>query len=373
MKNIITAVGALALTTTIAQAGGFERSGNPVGFMFETGNYAELSFGSVTPSVSGVATVPVPPPAPPGTIANLPSGDVGVAYTQVGIAFKMDVNEKLSLGMSIDPSFGADIAYPLASTYPIRGTNAELNGDTLSLIGKYKLNDKFSVLAGLRSVGVGGNVSIFNRGALAYQATYKTARDVGYLVGVAFEKPEIALRVALTYQSATDHSLETTVFGGAVPAALYPQVELPQSLTLDFQSGVAANTLVFGSIRWVDWTATELNSPLYPLNPLVGYDNDSVTYNIGVGRKFNDNWSAAVSLGYEEAKGGIAQNLSPTDGYMSVGLGATYTRDNMKITGGIRYVDIGDARALEVAPGVAVSKFANNSALGVGLKVGFSF
>lgn len=368
MVKLLLTASAVTLAATGAFAGGFERSGNPVGFMFEKGNYAELSFGIVSPSVSGAAG---------GGLA--PSGDVSPTYRQFGIAVKTDLNEKLSLGLSIDPSFGADIAYPLPSPgpgpYPIRGTSAELNGDTLSLIGRYKFSDALSVHAGLRSVSVGGNVAIFNGGAPLYQASFDTKRDLGYLIGAAFEKPEIALRVALTYQSATKHNLDTTVFGGPVPAALYPDVELPQSVTLDFQSGVAANTLVFGSIRWADWTSTELNAPAYPLNPLVGYDDDTITYNIGVGRKFNDQWSGAVSIGYEKSEGGVQMNLSPTDGYVSIGVGATYTTGNMKITGGIRYVDIGNAGALESPPGsgIANAQFTGNSAIGAGIKIGYTF
>lgn len=369
MKKILLSASAVTLAASGAFAGGFERSGNPVGFMFETGNYAELSFGIVSPKVEGELIA-----APPGVGL---AGDVSPTYRQVGIAFKTDLNEQLSLGLSVDPSFGADINYPFASPgavpYPIRGTNAELNGDTLSLIGRYKIGESFSAHAGLRSVSVGGHVAIVNGGVPAYQASFDTDRDVGYLVGAAFEKKDIALRVALTYQSSTTHNLETTVGGAAVPAALYPEVELPQSVTLDFQSGVAANTLVFGSIRWADWTATELNAPLYPLNPLVSYDDDTWTYNIGVGRKFSEQWSGAVSLGYEKSGGGIQQNLSPTDGYLSVGLGATYTTGNMKITGGVRYVDIGNATALENPPGTANAQFNGNSAIGAGIKIGFTF
>lgn len=368
MYRFTLAAGAVALTATGAFAGGFERSGNPVGFMFEKGNYAELSFGFVSPSVRGAA----------GSGA-APSGQVGVNYGQVGAAFKTDLTDNLSVGLSIDPTFGADIAYPIPSPgpgpYPIRGTSAELNGDTLSVIGRYKFNENMSVHAGIRSVGVGGNVTVFNGGAPVYQASFDTTRDIGYLIGAAYEKPEIALRVALTYSSETHHALPTTVFGGPVPAAAYPNVELPKSLTLDFQSGVAANTLVFGSIRWADWTSTELNAPGYPANPLVGYDNDVITYNLGVGRKFSDNWSGAVSVGYERSEGGVSMNLSPTDGYLSVGLGATYTSGKMKITGGVRYVKLGDANALESPPGSGVTnaRFSGNSAIGVGIKVGYTF
>jgi len=357
MSYILKSVGALALTAAAAHAGGFERSGSPVGFMFETGNYAELSFGYVSPRVSGVA----------GGVA--PSGDAGDSYATVGLAFKMDVNDKISLGLQYDPSYGADISYPTsATTYPLRGTSATLSGDTISVIGRYKFNESFSVHAGVRSVGIGGNVAIFNGGLPLYAATYDNDRDVGYLIGAAYEKPEIALRVALTYYSATDHDLDTTVTGVGFVGT--ETVELPQSLTLDFQSGVAADTLVFGSIRWAEWTATELNSIGYPgrFQPLVGYEDDVVTYTLGVGRKFSDTLSGTVSLGYEKANGGIASNLSPTDGSISLGVAMVYTMDAMKIAGGVRYVKIGDATALSGS-----SEFTDNSAVGVGVRISFSF
>jgi long-chain fatty acid transport protein len=350
MKKILLTASTVTVAATSAFAGGFERSGNPVGFMFETGNYAELSFGYVEPSVSG-NLVPAP---------TVSSGNVLESYSQVGFAIKTDVNEKISIGLQVDPTFGADIFYPTGTGYPIGGANAELNGDTVAVIGRYKFNDSFSAHVGLRSVGIGGNVG----GGPLPNTNYDTDRSLGYLVGAAFEKKEIALRVALTYQSSTDHTLTTRVNGALVPAAVFPQVELPQSLTLDFQSGVAANTLVFGSIRWVDWTETALNFP----TALVNYDNDSITYNIGVGRKFNEQWSGAVSIGYEKSNGGIQSNLSPTDGYVSVGLGATYTTGNVKITGGVRYVDIGDATSLS-----GNGNFSGNSAVAVGLKVGYTF
>ena len=109
---------------------------------------------------------------------------------------------------------------------------------------------------------------------------------------------------------------------------------------------------------------------------LVGHDNDdTITYPLGVGRKFNETWSGAISVGYEDSKGGVATNLAPTDGFWSVGIGGTYTRGNMKISGGVRYVDIGDANALENPPGSGISNssFRGNSAIGVGLKIGFTF
>ncbi|MFN7223514.1 MAG: outer membrane protein transport protein [Paracoccaceae bacterium] len=361
MRKILIAAGSAALVAGSAQAGGFERSTAPLGFMFETGNYAELSFGSVNPKVSGVL-------APMPAIA---TGNVTKNYTTLGLAFKTDINAKVSLGLTIDPTFGADVNYPLGTGYPIAGSNAKLRGDTLALVGRYKINDNMSVIGGIRSVGIGGNVSLFNTGANFYQATFGNDRDIGYVIGAAYEKPEIALRVALTYASQTKHEMDVSGFSAFVPGAFTgtTTVKLPQSLTLDFQSGVAKDTLVFGSIRWMDWSVTRLDAPFAgAANPLVSYDHDTVAYNIGVGRRFTEKFSGAISIGYEKHHGGVVGNLGPTDGQKSIQIGGTYTHQNMKISAGVRFVDVGDATALSGA-----GSFSGNKAVAVGMKVGFTF
>lgn len=354
MKRALGLSVAMALCAGAASAGGFERSSVGTGFLFEKGSYGEISLGSVSPDVSGVA----------GGVVS--SGDMAETYNQIGLAFKTDLNDKFSLGFAYDPSFGADINYATGTGYPLAGTTGHLSGNTLAVIGKYNLENNISVLAGVKSVSIGGEVSIPAAGS--YTGEYETDRSLGYILGVAYEKPEIALRVGLTYSSETSHELATTEFA-VMPSVT--EVELPKSLTLDFQSGVAKDTLVFGSIRWVDWTSTTFapavySSALVAGAPLIAHTSDTITYNLGVGRKFTENFSGAISVGYEKAQGGTASNLSPTDGFWSVQLGGTYTKDNMKVSGGVRYVDVGDATT-------SVGSFTGNSAIGVGIKVGFTF
>jgi long-subunit fatty acid transport protein len=331
---------AFALSTTTALAGGLDRSGQSIGFIFETGNVVELSYGSVSPSVSG-------------SFMTLPSGDIAPTYGIAALSMKSDLSDKLSLGLLMDEPYGAHVSYETAG-YPLNTTNAKVNSSSITLMGRYKITDGISAHAGLRSVSADG---IYDP-AGAYSSTYSKDSDMGYLVGVAYEKPEIALRVALTYASETEFALDGTM--GDLTA------RMPKSVNLDFQSGVAANTLVFGSVRWADWTAAHLTDSMAGV--LADYTNDVLTYSLGVGRKFSDSFSGALTLGYEKGTGELASNLSPTDGYMSVGLGGTYTKDNMKITAGVRYVDLGDATTETIG-----STFSGNSALALGLKVSFSF
>jgi long-chain fatty acid transport protein len=268
--------------------------------------------------------------------------------------------------MILDQPIGADVAYPGTlglGTYPLAGSTAKLSSSAITTLLRYKFENNVSIYGGLRYETVHGEVSLPVVGGYTLDTNYDS--ELGYVVGLAWEKPEIAARVALTYNSAITHSLESVEFG-AVAGTF--DTEVPQSVNLEFQTGIAKDTLLFGSIRWQEWSAFIINPPAYPLpTNLVDYASDRVTYNLGIGRRFNENWSGAVTLGYEKADGEITGNLGPTDGYKSVGLAATYTMDNVKVTGGVRYVDIGDATSS--VGGV----FTDNSGVGVGIRIGYSF
>ncbi|MDG1519318.1 MAG: transporter [Yoonia sp.] len=354
MKNTLTIGAALLLTTSAAFAGGIDRSGQSIGAIFEEGSYAELSYGSVTPSITGSILG-----------GNIESGNIAPSYGQLGLAYKRDVNDRVSVALIIDQPFGAAVAYG-GTTYPLAGTSAEVNATSTTAVGRYKFNDNVSVHFGPRYLAADGNYTLAVGGGTLYTSTYEQGTGSGYVAGVAYERKDIALRVALTYSSAIDLELEGSA--GDLNATM------PKSWNLDFQSGVAADTLVFGSIRHVGWSKAVIRDAAF--GDLVTYDQDTTSYTLGVGRKFSDSFSGALSVGYEEEQGGTASNLAPTDGNMSIGIGGTYTMDTgIALTGGIRYVMTGDASSdvpisqTEETP----SDFSDNSAIAIGLKVAYSF
>lgn len=353
MKQFLMASVAVVAGATGAFAGGVERSAQSVAILFEQGRYVELNFGHFSPDVSGRSTTGVA------------SGDMSSSYNSFSLGYKMDVGEKMDFALIIDQPIGADVAYPAGTGYLLgagTGSTAELSSSAITGLLRYKFENNVSVYGGLRYQTVKGVVAL---PFLGYTLTTNNDSELGYVVGVAWEKPEIAARVALTYNSAITHSLES-VEGGVTTAGF--DTEVPQSVNLEFQTGIAKDTLLFGSIRWQEWSAFRIDPPNYaPAAPLVSYASDRVTYNLGVGRRFNETWSGAVTLGYEKPDGEITGNLGPTDGFASIGLAATYTMDNMKITGGVRYVDIGDATTSIGA------NFEDNSGVGIGLRVGYTF
>lgn len=349
MKNTSFAVLGLLGSTSAALAGGLDRSGQDVSIIFEQGSYFQLTYGNVNPSVSGVHSLAGP------------SGDVAPSYTQIGIGYKQSISDKLDFALIIDQPFGASIDYPTGTTYPLMGTNAVLNSTATTIVAKYQMSERVSLLAGLRNQSIDGDIAITG----GYTLTAEDTNGLGYVIGAAYEIPDIALRVALTYNSAIDHTMQGMELGA--PSSF--DIRTPQSVNLTAQSGIAADTLLFGSIRWVDWDAFDITPNSYPGGALVSYDNDVVTYSLGVGRRFSDNFSGSIAVGYERSTGTPASNLSPTDGYMSVQIGGRYTMDNITISGGVRYIDIGDTTTEAPVAGV----FADNSAIALGLSVGIGF
>jgi long-chain fatty acid transport protein len=358
MKRILMMTAAMAAVATTSNAGGVERSAQSVAILFEEGRYVELSFGHFSPDVSGTLGVS--------------SGDMAPSNNTFSFGYKMDINDNIDFALVLDQPIGADVAYPTGTGYLLAGTTADLSSTAITGLLRYKFDNNVSVIGGLRAQSVKGTVNIIAPGVGLADYNLETSRemDFGYVVGIAWEKPEIAARIALTYNSAITHDLESTEtgLGGTVNGSF--ETEVPQSVNLEFQTGVAKDTLLFGSIRWVDWSEFNISPPAYsstPFGALVSYENDRVTYNLGLGRRFSENWSGAVTIGYEESDGEVTGNLGPTDGFASVGLAATYTMDNLKITGGIRYVEIGDATTSVGA------EFEDNSGVGVGIRVGYTF
>jgi long-subunit fatty acid transport protein len=354
MRQSLLVTAAILAATSGAHAGGVERSTQSVAILFEQGRYAELSFGHFDPTVSGVLG---------GAIS---SGDMSGSYNSWSLGYKMDIGDRMAFAMILDQPIGANVAYPGTlgpGSYPLAGSTAKLSSSAITALLRYKFENNVSLYGGLRYQTVHGEVSLPIVGGYTLDTNYDS--ELGYVVGVAWEKPEIAARVALTYNSAITHTLESVEFG-AIPGTF--DTEVPQSWNLEFQTGIAKDTLLFGSIRWQEWSAFVINPPAYPppVN-LVDYASDRVTYNLGIGRRFNENWAGAVTVGYEKPDGEITGNLGPTDGFKSIGVAATYTMDNVKITGGVRYVDIGDATAS------IGSSFTGNSGVGVGIRIGYTF
>lgn len=356
-----------ALSTTAATAGGLDRTRTPIDLIFETGNYAELSFGAATAELSG------------RDLLGNSISDVSNDFSLVGAGLKMQFTEKFSFSMIFDQPYGADVQYggnPAATL--LGGTMAKADSNALTTIFKYNVTDRVAVYGGPRIVQAEGEITLSGLayGPLnGYNVKFATDQGLGYVAGAAYEIPDIALRAALTYHSEVELDLGTTqTFPGGAPTATPPTVsKLPQSIKLDLQSGIAKNTLLFGSVRWAEWSKFQLD-PVGAVPNLASLD-DTITYEIGVGRKFNDKFSARVSYLYEAGgSDDLVSPLTPTDGQQALALAGKYQiNDMVSLSAGVRYTWLGDARPETGTPDTARANFTGNHAVSGGLKIGINF
>jgi long-chain fatty acid transport protein len=362
-------VGALVASAGAASAGAVDRGMQSTAILFEKGNYVELTFGYLSPTVEGTESP---------LLGGQRSGNMYGNYETGSLSVKAKINDNLDAAFIIDRPYGAKTDYPTGTNYIAAGTTAGLSSTSYTALLKYRFASNISVLGGLRYQTLAADAFVPFLAPPGVPIPYKVVgeRDEawGYVLGVAWEKPEIAARVSLTYNSAIDYELPTTessVFGTTTSTT---ETSTPQSLNLEFQSGIAPNTLLFGGIRWVEWSEFTISPPAYAAlaggTSLVFYNDDVVTYTLGLGYKFNENWSGAVTYAHDTAIGGYTLNLGPVDGYDSIALAATYTQGNVKVTGAIRYFALGDA---VTQIGSFENNFEGNDAIGVGLRIGYTF
>ncbi|MEM8788541.1 MAG: outer membrane protein transport protein [Pseudomonadota bacterium] len=366
-----------SLFATTALSGALERAApNTTRILFEEGTYIEVSGALIFPSLSGEGDDFGGAFVAPGT----DTGDLLSTFAQIGAAVKFDLTDRISGAVIFDQPNGVDTFYPgeFAPGSGFAGTNADYTSRQFSFIGAFDVTKNITAYAGVRLDSVDADAEfdftpILSGGALGpYSIEAANDLGVGWLAGAAFQIPSIALRLAVTYYSNVDFSHDTLeIFEGSTPLLMTEtNLSTPDSVTIDFQTGVAPNTLLFGSVRWVDWSTFSIEPPLFTGSlgvPLVDFDEDFYTFNLGLGYRFSDKWSAALTGTFEPETGQTLTTLGPIDGRIGFGLGATYqATENLRITGGFNYTSLSNAENF------SGTEFDGGEAFGLGLRVGVS-
>ncbi|WP_425070347.1 OmpP1/FadL family transporter [Sagittula sp. S175] len=422
MKTLTSGAALLALSTTTAFAAGLDRSGQSVSAIFAPGGTTTLSYGIVNPQLSGKDI---------GTGGSY--SDVGETYGQASIAHTVEINDKASFALIGEQPYGADINYnssPL--TTKLGGTSADFNSISLTAVARYKISDRFSIFGGVSAERLDSTVTLNGTGyrdaitvagvakvagvsatalgaaladlkagnftsptiaavggiaAASAMASSVTAAQAGfvatngysfrmshttqphYLIGAAYEIPDIALRIAGTYHFETTHKADTveTLLGTTTNGTV--EFVTPQSFNLEAQTGIAAGTLLTASWRWTEYSAVDL-VPTRLGSDLVNLD-DTNRYTLGIARQFSDKLALSTTISYEPEGDDLVSPLGPTNGLVGLSLGGRWTDGPLNISGGVNYSWLGDAKA--AIGNTAQAQFSDNHAIGVGLKIDMKF
>ncbi len=303
--KILLAGTVLATSIAAAQAGGFSRGNADTDILYEPGNFTMRS---------GVTIVN---PQRSFTRHDDP-GLVGKRYTESyvvpSLAMKLQPFEALGCAGTYAQPYGADVNYEgrttpgkLTEQFDVEefALTCALRFDAgpgqLYLLGGV-FHEKFDyqrtqiVPTALIIPGAPGTLDA----GLTLVGT-----DQGYRVGIGYDIPEIALRGQLMYRSGTSYGADGTFtvqtpFGPLAAPAL-GLGNLPQSVELKLQSGIAAGWLAFGSVKWTDWSVQEALIVQTPLATTADIYNwrDGWTVTAGVGHAFNEQVSGLASITYD--------------------------------------------------------------------------
>ncbi len=336
-------------------AGALDRSKQQITPLFAKGQIFEYSQAFVSPDVEGRDSL------------NQPTGNVADDYFLLSAAYKTDLGQSWALAFIVDQPWGVDIEYGRSSPL-YGGTSVEVDTLAITSLLQYRLANGLSFYGGPRLQQFKGNVvfSGLGFGSLAGY-TLNTNRDWewGYALGVAYELPAYAARVDLTYSSEIIHDLQTDE--SISTASTSAPLNTPMSVNINFRTGISPTTLLFGSIRWVEWSDFDFKPEALGFS-ITTYDENIVSYSLGLGRRFSPAWSGALILQHEPKSDHSNSLLRPTNGYSSIVFSGTYTtKSQLKITAAVNYRQLGDAGAM-TAGGNSV-RFSNNDSIAVGFKV----
>ena len=363
MVRFIVGAAGLCVSGTALMAGGMERTALSTGFMYEKGGYAEVAYSSRDYTVTAPTFAP----------------DKSVIEDQTGfsLATKFDVTETLSFGLSQYNQAGVGLNYQgaggtgaLGGVLNLIGPKVSLDIDALVFLGRYALSENYSFMLGMKNSTIkDATADIFKTDGATTAASVAGKTASSSVVAIAYEQPDIALRVEYLYEADTSFSLDTT--GGLLGSATgTTQGSLPDYQTINFQTGIAADTLAFGSIRMADWKNHQIAiGPQTLAAPTSSFSN-STTYSLGVGRKVSDDLSLSLSTNWEKGTESSGTSLlSPTNGYNGYSFGAKYNMDNLTLSGGVNYTTFGD----KTITSTLADEFSGNSVLSYGIKVGVNF
>lgn len=323
-----------------ANAGGFNRGTADTDILFETGRFVSRN------SVTVVA-----PSLNIDSIAGAPaSGYKAATYMIPSFAAKVGVSDNVSCAGTYTTPFGANSTY---AGLTIGG--APVGSDPLSVTGSVSqefITREFGATCAIGfNVGKGrlsilGGVFLetldFNQViALGAYNFHLEDTGYGYRAGVAYEIPEIAFRTQLMYRSAVTHDATgnvTLVSNGAVlvPNAI-GNAPFPQSVEFKLQTGVAPGWLVYGGVKWTDWSVFQsLNYTATAPSSLNFFWRDGWTINAGVAHSFTDKLAGTVGLTWDNGTS-VGYDLSSLETW-TLSSGVSYkANDAVEIRAGAGY------------------------------------
>jgi len=134
-------------------------------------------------------------------------------------------------------------------------------------------------------------------------------------------------------------------------------LSLPDTFAINFQTGIAADTLLTASYRKASWGKSQITIAAPATASIETEFSDSEAYSIGVGRKFSESLSGSITYSKEQGGKSTSTSLfSVSNGSEAISIGLQYKQENMTISGGISQRNVGDITVTDATAGQMIYK-----------------
>lgn len=317
-------------------AAGLERSNQSIQAFFEKGNYAEVSVLQVNPNVSGKVQ-------PVSSLGNpeFSTGDMVNKQHYFQAALKLQPHPQVSVALLFDQPFFTDVDYQFDTNQPLSEiADVEFDSNNMTALVGYQPNVNWNLFTGVSYQSFSGNLRIgthVENFYVDYAVHFPKDHAWGWLVGASYQLPEYAFNTAITYRSKIKHHTNASESFWGFPLEIAPQhattIQTPESINLDFQTGLPAQNFLYASLRWVNWQDFEIQPTQYAamlqqvpnmnLN-LIDYQKNQWSVRLGLAHQWSPKWITAVEGLWDSGAGNPASSFNPVDGYLGLGTGLIY-------------------------------------------------
>lgn len=322
LKGLLAAGCCSVALAGVARAGGFDRGGVNIDQLFDAAPYsfdAGVTYVSPHRKLKNVRRLD-------GSGMTSGSIEIGGDYAVPHVGLKVNLFGPVDCLATYTEPYGATADYGTGNAYSMTTAKFEVDTRDFGLTCSYKVplgKGSFRFIGGVSY----GQVDAFQsrQTLLAFGNTglgiFKLSDEAwSWRAGAAYEIPEIAFRASVMYNAPYKYdelsgTVDTTGFAGGPLGnvtgvfPVYAAAEIPQSVEIKVQSGIAPGWLAFGSIKWQEWSKLQsipINGVISPVtgapSTTTSFDpfyRDGWTVSGGIGHKFTDALSAAASVTWD--------------------------------------------------------------------------
>ncbi|GAA6135722.1 OmpP1/FadL family transporter [Oceaniserpentilla sp. 4NH20-0058] len=437
----ISTLSAAIIAATPAMAGGFDNSNRSFDIIYGDNNIITTQFGQTfLPMKANVNKMKRAQTSnAEANSKRVKSGDIVGNLTRPQVGFRYKLLNDISCAGQIEQPFAtqisfADDQYTYVKT-DVSGNPVDINGhptydpssmDTAvaPINSKYE-SESFTMACGYTMALPKGQVKIFAgpkiqsvKGSFNQDLTPSPSAigeadnltvvldggtELGYVAGIAYEIPKIALRASFLYHSQVDYDAKGTITA-KIPNVISfntrgtAKTFTPQTLELALVSGIAEDTLGFVKLRWSEYSkltalhvigddaktidgnrATIAQANQFSgnrLDPLINpkldmFSNDTFDYSIGIGHRVSDQLSVVTTFTSSTKIGDSTRSHLLDGSSYTLGFGGEYSLiKNLKLNGGLGFTLI-DGYTVELPSGDFRAEFSQTEA--ISFQLGLSY